>query len=528
MKALYTILLISFLPAFTIAQNYHPLHYMRVDNIIGQWNDHAVVSTYTSPDEIWISDGSEEGTRQILEFPQGSVEFVSFVSMADAFFLSIKQNDHYGLWQYKDSEMSLIHSSPLGLFDLHYLLDAVYFVEYGEPNSIMKINVEDDSIEEIFSFPTFPASSPAVSHLTVFDNQVIFFGPNENNKHSLYTYNSSTDSIDEIIALEESSSSGSLFSSTAACFTEGDGKLFFFSKRRLYVTDGSAQGTEFVVSDVECVLEENKPTSKQSAYANGHFFFRGFDPDTGEEMYVSDGTAEGTGLLMDINEGWLDTNPTNFTVMNDILYFIGNSIQDGQFDEELEIWATDGTEEGTFRPFLYEFNGRNYGHWLTKFEDRIVFVGESSIGEQIFASDGSQWGTEMLTSAVENGNWLEFGPAHLLPVQDKLFFSAKVDSLAFDDHLWVYSNEMVGTEQLDQKEGPMLFPNPAQDVLHISFSDHAFDRVMVYDLFGRMVLEVHGLDPVSIDVSTLVSGTYLLATSFNGRLVDSGSFAVIR
>lgn len=48
-------------------------------------------------------------------------------------------------------------------------------------------------------------------------------------------------------------------------------------------------------------------------------------------------------LLKDINPGAADSNPGSFVSFNGLLYFVANDGQNGS-----SIWATDGTEEGTF------------------------------------------------------------------------------------------------------------------------------------------------------------------------------------
>ncbi len=65
-------------------------------------------------------------------------------------------------------------------------------------------------------------------------------------------------------------------------------------------------------------------------------------PSAGEELWVTDGTALGTGLLRDIYPGDYPSTPRQFTRL-------GNRIVFSAEDEEhgLELWVTDGTYPGT-------------------------------------------------------------------------------------------------------------------------------------------------------------------------------------
>ncbi|MDT9313919.1 ELWxxDGT repeat protein, partial [Limnospira sp. Paracas R14] len=53
-------------------------------------------------------------------------------------------------------------------------------------------------------------------------------------------------------------------------------------------------------------------------------------------------TQAGTVLLKDINPGTGNSSPSNFTVVNDTLYFTANDGTNGT-----ELWKSDGTQAGT-------------------------------------------------------------------------------------------------------------------------------------------------------------------------------------
>src|SRR4051794_14920243 len=76
---------------------------------------------------------------------------------------------------------------------------------------------------------------------------------------------------------------------------------------------------------------------------NDKLIFDAFHPDFGFELFISDGTEEGTELLLDIESGIGSSNPVNFTIHGDLLYFTATTTTGGN-----ELWATDGTTEGTF------------------------------------------------------------------------------------------------------------------------------------------------------------------------------------
>ena len=62
------------------------------------------------------------------------------------------------------------------------------------------------------------------------------------------------------------------------------------------------------------------------------------DSEFGTELWKSDGTADGTQLVRDIEPGEAGSFPTNLTPLEDLLLFHVNG----------DVWRSDGTEEGTF------------------------------------------------------------------------------------------------------------------------------------------------------------------------------------
>ena len=114
-------------------------------------------------------------------------------------------------------------------------------------------------------------------------------------------------------------------------------KVYFNSLRdnwALRSTDGTTEGTETVIF----------PYDYQSggigeAYDNGLFnnslILRARGADTGSELYISDGTLEGTTLLSDINPGEGSSYPSQFTQVGNLLFFLAD------VDDASYLWVYD-------------------------------------------------------------------------------------------------------------------------------------------------------------------------------------------
>ena len=76
--------------------------------------------------------------------------------------------------------------------------------------------------------------------------------------------------------------------------------------------------------------------------AAGKVFFVGSVEGKGTELWVTDGTSEGTHMVKDILPGASSSNPTNLTEVGGKLFFTANAGV-GKF----ELWVSDGTQLGT-------------------------------------------------------------------------------------------------------------------------------------------------------------------------------------
>ena len=65
-------------------------------------------------------------------------------------------------------------------------------------------------------------------------------------------------------------------------------------------------------------------TPRDLIQLNDKLYFRADDGETGTELWVSDGTTEGTQLVADINPGSGYSSPDYLIELNDKLYFSAN------------------------------------------------------------------------------------------------------------------------------------------------------------------------------------------------------------
>ena len=148
-------------------------------------------------------------------------------------------------------------------------------------------------------------------------------------------------------------------------------------------------------------------------------FFSGFEIGHGAELYVSDGTAAGTGRAKEIQPGSGGSLPFDFAASGGKVFFNARDTTNGE-----ELWVTDGTGVGTVR--LSDFapgvgNGRPND--MTDLNGVVVFSAyDPTTGRELFVSDGTPAGTHLLRD-LEPGP-VDSSPREFTRVGDLLYFTA--------------------------------------------------------------------------------------------------------
>ncbi len=101
--------------------------------------------------------------------------------------------------------------------------------------------------------------------------------------------------------------------------------------RELWVTDGTAQGTS-LVKDIYPGPLGSSPTHLTPF--DGRVYFQAQDNSSGKELWSTDGTPEGTALVADLNPGANESGSPNYlAAAGDTLYFAATTL-----DEGTELW----------------------------------------------------------------------------------------------------------------------------------------------------------------------------------------------
>jgi ELWxxDGT repeat protein len=144
------------------------------------------------------------------------------------------------------------------------------------------------------------------------------------------------------------------------------------------------------------------------------FYFPAFD-GTKFELWKTDGTENGTAIVQDIIPNNAPYYPDNLLSLNGNLYFMASAPNTGQ---ARKLWKTDGVNA----TLVENSNLLTFGYFSSKLApvgSKFFFTASSPIlGQTLFVSDGSEIGTQAITSSFTSE------PSQLTSVNGKLLFIA--------------------------------------------------------------------------------------------------------
>jgi ELWxxDGT repeat protein len=242
---------------------------------------------------------------------------------------------------------------------------------------------------------------------------------------------------------------------------EFNGKLFFWADDgsrgfELWQSDGTTNGTA-LVKDIypgyngsSCRSNNGWPDCgniEPFLVTKDFFYFTANDGVYGTELWRSDGTTIGTYMVKDIYLGTpvygapKSANPSNFKLINGVLYFIADDGIHGR-----ELWKSDGTATGT--SLIKDINVGAEGIDCCYFDQIVVknilyLVANDGVHEsELWKSDGTNAGT-VLVKDINPGLSNPSNINGLIEINGTLFFSAYNPTLGYE--LWKSDGTSSGT-----------------------------------------------------------------------------------
>ena len=211
-------------------------------------------------------------------------------------------------------------------------------------------------------------------------------------------------------------------SSQPRALFEFSNKLYFLADdgtgEELWMSDGTESGT-VMVKDINSF---GGSSPRGFALLDNHFYFEANDGTHGNELWRSDGSESGTRMVADITSGPTSTNIGQIMAGHSRAFFtIDNN-----------IWVTDGTISGT--QFATTYTHPAFQGFQRASGDSLFFSQyDENIGVEIWKTDGTPTGTALIQDLNPNGDGVPF---LFLTAEDieNTFFVGATDGT--DPELW--------------------------------------------------------------------------------------------
>ena len=218
-------------------------------------------------------------------------------------------------------------------------------------------------------------------------------------------------------------------------------------QNELWTSDGSGTGTKLVQS-FSPGITQGAATAFSGSSSNGVFIALGSeillpldDGIHGTALWATDGTSAGTTLLAPVD-------PLGFVGLDGDAYFLAENSA-----SELGLWATDGTSAGTkeFKD-LSALGASSYSYGSSQIATaggKIFFVtNDGRGGDDLWASDGTAGGTVVVNDFAKPsaGSNTSVSVTDLTSLGSKLVFVA--DDGIHGPQLWVSDGSQAGTQML--------------------------------------------------------------------------------
>jgi ELWxxDGT repeat protein len=405
--------------------------------------------------QLWKSDGTVGGTSRVfttdpalqfgiseLENVNGKLFFAASRSVAPAEGLPPTNSFITSLWQSDGTAAGTAPVKDLGtgnsrlVSNLHAMDSRIFFA--GPDYKLWSSDGTDAGTTQIGD--VIVGGDRVMRTFTNVVNHVFFVGQDSGGDIELWHSDGTSGGTARVKDINAAGSSAPAYLAklgNTLLFSANDGQ-----GTALWRTDGSDAGTTLVkdtartASGIDDLSSYYPPLSSGIVGIGDKLFFV---PDDGvvhgQDLWVSDGTADGTTLVKHIDAGAVSRY--SLTEHNDRLFFIGKTAT------ATNLWQSDGTTAGTI--IVQSFAGDTLwfdGHNLISAGNALFFFMGDVSGYTLWRSDGSAAGTTKVTTLPQDNT----PPSALMDVNGRLFFLAS-DSI-HGLETWTSDGTVAGTHLL--------------------------------------------------------------------------------
>lgn len=481
--------------------------------------NNKLVYSYYTPEygtELWVTDGTSEGTQLLKDIITGSGSSnpsISKFHVIDNVLYFRCQNTPHTIWR--------TDGTPQGTY-AHVTNNQIY-----DPMAFMKTNGfiffaskigGNDNMWRLWRMTSFPDSEVPITHtfggdvinyirlssMAVLNSTTLIFGAHTN-QNGMAIFGTTGPTTDLIVDLYQGNNN--TYNNYTQIFNPRniDGKIYFTGFQEStgfepWTTTGTASSTQLLKDIFVSNTVNSGSIPQQWTKAGGTIYFTANDGTNQRALWKTDGTTSGTQLVN-------PQNPINNVIMgvNNLVEF-NNQLYFSRTDGGNHLFRTNGTDEGTVKitdtdiiSSLSSVNTMIAGN-------KIFFTGFSpQFGNELFMVDEN----DVVTMVADinpgiNGS----DPGFVVEFNGYIYFPARFGNTANTNRTYRIAVNTLGIdESISRSVDIKISPNPTSD--YFTIEPDADVSVEVYSLLGQKQ-NIKLIENNQFDISHLSNGVYMV------------------
>lgn len=325
-------------------------------------------------------------------------------------------------------------AEPCNVIHPQVVGNALYFVlEFGQTRRELWRVFLDGSWSE----PLPVSTDRYAEFIGSIGNKVLFVNRAEDGTYALYSWTGGT--LSQLATL---SGPGDRISTNPLAISNGRFILLTDTNRsqpgfQMIATDGTPEATEVLLGDADWIW----PRTVQ-ILPNGNIVFANYDDTYGQELWVSDGTTEGTHVVADVRPGRDGSSPEMLQVIGDHVYYCAYDPVHG-----VEFWRSDGTEAGTrlVADLIPGEMGGNPEYFIPLGSEILISSWDGEFGNQLIAVEPESGDTRTVTT-LSRPITRSSSPRAFVEIGSEAVFSAS--NKLEGSQRWISDGSFEGTRRL--------------------------------------------------------------------------------
>ncbi|MGB0424099.1 MAG: ELWxxDGT repeat protein, partial [Flavobacteriales bacterium] len=303
--------------------------YFRADDTdgFGQGND------------LWKSDGTEEGTVKVKDWGSSGANPEGFFGTDDRVYFQMEEygtTSQWGIYSSDGTEEATLQlaqhnfsANGSASFQFIEINDGIIYLPGGSLDREPYFANDEGAGLIRTIYPGTP--SPYIINMIDYEGVVYFVADDGSTGDELWRTDGTFDGTYRVIDLANGASRGALnfrdfVSNSSSTVGRVDNGMVFGGQTgngdyELFFSDGTEEGT-FLLLDIN---PNGSSNPYNFYYGENYTYFTAQDGTHGYELWRTDGTSEGTSLVADVAEGASSSSPEDFIEKDGYLYFTAST-----------------------------------------------------------------------------------------------------------------------------------------------------------------------------------------------------------